>query len=972
MDQINMWKQSLQRGTFNAIYYCVIALAVSTISWDASVLAQGVTLEGLLEGIGKADNRLGSSGSSKKLRLPNGASNTGVQPTEVKVDESSNFELTPRQRLIVRRYCAGEVSDDDDRLVLFDNIFSRMEMDFCRRTGQEIQQFGYNVLVAKSDNQLLGSGAIQDHYVLGEGDQLEISFYGRESGSDAVIVDRQGRAMVRDLPPMVVAGMTFGEFRRKLAASVKDKKIGTEVYLSLGSVKSVSVTIAGEVRKPGQYQMTALSSVFDAVSRAEGIKKTGSLRRLQIFRGDQIFWIDLYDLLLGSGFSQDMTLRDGDRVVVPLIGRTVAIDGIVRRPGIYELSEGVTSITVEAALRLAGGGLRPQGNLVRLITFDKQGQEISQDNAGINQTVRGGDIVLLVRSKDFQSDTVELLGHVRTPGKRSLKTTSTIHDLVGDKNNLKDDPYLLFAILETTDPATRARRNFPINLRRILANEENFALRDGDRLIILGAEDVDFLNSYDVQKILFSKSSGNAQHIQVNDGSQNLKEKLSSVSIKNPNGTKQGNFGTRPISSNNQLTRDIVKNLIDRKLITLTDEQRADLERELAQDKKISCLGLRNLSALVKLAGNRRFRSALQVRVSGTRSGIEDVQPCPRIFNLKPDLLPFVLEHVVAMSGEIRSPGAYPITNATSLSSIIAVAGGLTRDVNLGQLEISRFQSGANIREIVNLTKQPISNENVSPGDVVRVNAVYSDRDSGPVRLRGEFIRPGLYDIRRGERLSDVIARAGGLTPQAYPYGSIFTRESVKEAQKVAFQRAARELRSSLLFAGGGKAASPQAMVALGELTKNIENTEPLGRIVMESDPTVLQVRPEFDTVLEAGDQIYVPKRPNSVLVIGDVLNPGALQFIAGTKVDNYVNQAGGLQQSADEDRMFLVYPNGVAQPVSVSVWNYNPVQVPPGSTIVVPKDPVPLDLFSFAKDITALLSQMAITAASLAVIGNN
>ena len=148
--------------------------------------------------------------------------------------------------------------------------------------------------------------------------------------------------------------------------------------------------------------------------------------------------------------------------------------------------------------------------------------------------------------------------------------------------------------------------------------------------------------------------------------------------------------------------------------------------------------------------------------------------------------------------------------------------------------------------------------------------------------------------------------------------------------------------------------------------------TEALGRVVIEADPTVLQVRPELDSVLEPGDRLFVPKRPNSVLVIGDVLSPGALQFISGSTVDQYIRQAGGFQRSADEDRVFVVYPNGEARPVLLSVWNYTPVQVPPGSTIVIPKDPAPLNLFQIGKEFAQVVSQLAITAASLAVIGRN
>jgi protein involved in polysaccharide export with SLBB domain len=115
-----------------------------------------------------------------------------------------------------------------------------------------------------------------------------------------------------------------------------------------------------------------------------------------------------------------------------------------------------------------------------------------------------------------------------------------------------------------------------------------------------------------------------------------------------------------------------------------------------------------------------------------------------------------------------------------------------------------------------------------------------------------------------------------------------------------------------------------------------------------------------------------MPKRPNFVSVIGDVLNPGAMQFIAGTTADQYIRQAGGFQKSADEDRIFVVYPNGRAEPLAVNVWNFNPIQLPPGSALVVPKDPAPLDLFTLVREGSSLISQLAVTAASLAVIGRN
>ncbi len=114
----------------------------------------------------------------------------------------------------------------------------------------------------------------------------------------------------------------------------------------------------------------------------------------------------------------------------------------------------------------------------------------------------------------------------------------------------------------------------------------------------------------------------------------------------------------------------------------------------------------------------------------------------------------------------------------------------------------------------------------------------------------------------------------------------------------------------------------------------------PAGRVVVEADPTVLRVRPELDVVLEPGDRLFVPRRPHSVLVTGEVFRPGALRFVPGTRVDAYIRQAGGFRRSADRERVFVVYPDGVARRVSVEAWNYNPVHVPPGGRVVVPRTP--------------------------------
>lgn len=518
---------------------------------------------------------------------------------------------------------------------------------------------------------------------------------------------------------------------------------------------------------------------------------------------------------------------------------------------------------------------------------------------------------------------------------------------------------LLFAALETTDPVTRARRLFPVNLQRILAGEQDFKLRDSDTLIVFGNQDIRFLSSDAVQNTILSRER--ADDI---EGAGNA--------LRGGSEAEAGQSET--VAASNLFSRLQITSLGPEAAIGAG--QAAAFEQAI--DVSERCRSLRVLEALVAESRSGRFSNAVRALDGESREVRTEETTCPPTYEAFPDLLPFALEHVAAVNGEVRVPGAYPIIADTPLSHLVAVAGGITIDADLTSLEVSRYSpdplkgEAVTSRKLLDLSDQNMERIRLGPGDVVRFNQVFSDRDTGPVFVSGEIARPGFYQIRRGERLSEIITRAGGLTAQAYPFGAVFTRERVRKAQQVGFRRAARELNTALALAAARRDIDPGGLLALFQLTSELSEAEAVGRVVIEADPTVLQVRPELDTVLEPRDRLVVPKRPNSVLVIGDVLSPGALQFVAGTKVDDYIRQAGGFQRSADEDRIFVVFPNGSAQPVSVSVWNYSPIQVPPGSTIVVPKDPAPLDLFQLTREFAQIVSQLAITAASLAVISDN
>ncbi len=955
-----------------------------TFAGSNGSLAQSLGGEG---GLGTLLEQLQTLQSQGALQSATGGQSGALDTArQLRPGESTTSPLGPRSRLdlireqelirqievarksIVNSYCENGVLPAEGGVARIDSLLSPLEQDYCRRAAEPLLQFGYGIFSGSPVTKTPFAGAIQDDYLLGIGDEIVVTFHGQTQGTFTVRVDREGRVVIGDLPPIPVAGKTFGEMRRALEARVAASMFGTDIFVSLGSVRAISVVVVGEVQQPGVKSLTSQSTVIDALTLASGVKKTGSLRKIQVFRNDSIFWVDVYELLLGIGLSDRLSLIDGDRVVVPTIGSTVAIAGQVKRPAIYEMVEGHSEISISELVALSGGTLRPSGSMFTQISFDPAGRETISDHVSAEGTARDGDVIHVKLSQDVQLNTVELLGHARVQGRRALSTTATLRALVDNAERLKPDPYLLFSILETSDPNTKSRRLFPVNLQSILAGTQDYALRDQDRLIVLGKSDIRYLMSNDVQQVL--QFGLVVQEVEEPGGSQ-----------RRPQTPAPSELGSAVESSGNPVQQVLADLGIGQPTPQTTkpadDDGQEDTENRA--EGRFACRGLQTLATIVSTTRSGRFAHAIRaIGLDGSAAPLVNPLPCPPIFELFPELLPFLLEHVVAVDGEVRIPGAYPLINETPLSSVVAVTGGLTRDADLRNVELTRFTTDAatgatpGVRQVVNLVEQGFENVTIHSGDVIRFNRTFTDRDSGPVLLSGEFVRPGLFDIRRGERLSEVISRAGGLTAQAYPYGAVFTRERVKKAQQAGFQRAARELNSAAVFASAKKGIDPLAVIALQEITKDLNALEAVGRMVIEADPTVLQVRPEFDTVLEPGDRLFIPKRPNSVLVIGDVLNPGALQFISGQKADAYIRQAGGFQQSADQDRVFIVYPNGAAQPVSVSVWNYNPLQVPPGSTIVAPKNPAPLDIFTFAKDISQLISQVAITAGSLAVLSNN
>lgn len=885
---------------------------------------------------------------------------------------------------------------------------------------KELQGFAGRTTVLPFGQQLLaGQGRthaldipVPGDYQIGPGDTVILQLFGKDNRTYSLPVTRDGYLQVPELGPVVVSGLTFEEMSRLVIERIGKQKIGVEVSITMGPLRSIQVFLLGDVKAPGAYTVPALTTLGNALLTAGGVRPNGSLRRIELRRGGKTLTrFDLYDVLLKGETRTDLRLQPSDVIFVPPVGKRVAIEGDVNRPAIYELLNETTAADI---LKLSGG-LLPTANpdaakLYRVLPKNDARQVISVslgDDRASAVRLADGDILNIPASLHAVRGSVELVGAVQRPGVYGWRPGMTLSELLPSASLLPPKAWRSFILVERTDLISGLPRYISSDLTSVLRGEKGLVLHEADRVFVFDRDDLKSMTTGTDKTFRLT----NGQTLVVPAFLQNVRgvvELTGAVRHPGPYRWHEGMTLTDLLPSDAELKPDAWRLLVmveRTNLVTgLHTYRSADLVSALRGQKGFPllegdriyvfdrqdleflsspllqsalrgkapgvCPSLDELAAIVRAEGVDRFRTALTADLP-----VNDKQGCSPIFANHSQLLIATIEYAVSLRGEVRQPGFYLLAKGINLADAIEAAGGFTAVADPSLIELSRStisQGKISVERQIHVIEQATQIQ-LTGGDIILVRKRFNELDNGTVTVAGEVHSPGAYDIRRGERLSEVLLRAGGLTQNAYPYGAIFQRVRVKEAKRAFYQRASIEMQNSLLLmsarqkrtaaASGGDASVFQAMRSLADEMKQVE---PSGRIVVEADPTVLQVRPELDVVLEPGDVIEVPKRPSHVIVMGEVLNPGALQFRSGLRAVDYLRAAGGVAQTGDETRTFMILPNGSAEPLKVSSWNEQPTPIPPGSVIYVPRDPLPLDNTALFQIVLEIAKDVALTAASL------
>ena len=339
----------------------------------------------------------------------------------------------------------------------------------------------------------------------------------------------------------------------------------------------------------------------------------------------------------------------------------------------------------------------------------------------------------------------------------------------------------------------------------------------------------------------------------------------------------------------------------------------------------------------------------------------------------------------VAVLGSVNQQAIYELKPNETLADVLAMAGGFNAVADRSRVALERL-ADRNTGRVAELALPTHLSDPLGSGDLVHVFSVITaslpqEIQYQHVRVEGEVAHPGDYILPPGSHIADALRAAGGMTAFAYPYGTEFSRESVRKQQQINYERALRDLetdmsknQASQRVTSSEELASQNATAsANARLLSRLRQVRPTGRVVLQL-PADAKALP--DLPLEDGDTLNIPNRSSSVGIFGSVFNTGSFVFESGHTTQQYLAQAGGPTRGADKDSIFMLRANGsvISARQGASFWHANTefadAVVQPGDTIFVPEQVNKSTFVQDAKDWTQILYQFGLGLAGIKTLG--
>ena len=731
--------------------------------------------------------------------------------------------------------------------------------EFSESGQSSVEPFGYELFAGAPTTFAPGNEVpVPPDYAIGPGDVVEVQLFGQENAEYSLSINREGLIRFPNVGPINVfeKGTDFLSLKNLLKEKITEHLgEGVQSSISMGALRSIRVFMLGDVRRPGAYVVSSLSTMTNALLVSGGIKGIGSLRDVQLKRqGEVVARLDLYDMLLRGDTTGDARLQPADVIFIPPVGGRVTISGSVLRPATYELAdEGTVGEVV-----LMAGSLSPRG-FGKMVRVERVGPDGLLRVRNIDITtpegssfpILPGDMVSVPSVLERADNVVSLLGHVERPGDYEWREGLTIREILPDVKAFRTKVDVGYGLVRREDPL------------------------DGSVSIL----------SFSPREIL-------------EDGSKSADEVV-----------------LRP--------RDVIM-IFDR---ADPASRRALLEPVLEELRQQNAPG---------------------------RGG-----------------------SLVSVTGMVHFPGTYPLASGMRMLDLLTAGGGLREAAYASGAELTRYRiiegheaevGHVTIGSFAELEEDEEKNLLLQPYDVLNVKPVPAWAERETVEIMGEVLFPGSFSILPGERLADVVRRAGGLTKRGFAEGAVFTRMNLKEKEDRQRERLVVQLEADLAMLSlreESDAADAGGMAR--SLLARLRSTRSIGRLIIDL-PSQLNETSDHELWVRNGDRLFIPRTPYEVSVVGEVQHSGSHIHKKGLSMDDYVSRSGGYAPSADKKRTFVVRADGAVATSVSSGWFSGEGRsgVRPGDVIVVPLDPEHGKLLERFAHVSQIIYQVAIAAAAV------
>ncbi len=735
---------------------------------------------------------------------------------------------------------------------------------------------------------------------------------------------------------IVLRGMTLEQATAAIKSRLARLYKNVSVIVQLRELRTIAITVSGEAVQPGSYTVPAVATALNVLTAAGGPNENGTLRRIEVRRAGKLAGtVDIYQFLTG-GVQPDISLQSGDLIVIPPRQSRVVIQGEVRNPAQFELLD---NETLADALKFAGG-VKSSGvaQSVQINTV-QPGQErilknvdIKSGSGAAKTALYDGDTVDVFSVRATLANLVSVEGAVVQPSDYALSGNMRVADLIERARGVLPEASLNRADLYRWNPDNTTSL-ITVDVEKALANDpkENFTLNKWDRLKIYSREEV------------------------VYTGLRKM--------------TVRGAARKPGVYARSENTR--VADLLLRSGGPAPD---AYLERaELLHQRGDGTFAYEQINLAAAIAGDPKNNVL-----------IED-NDLLAIYNVGE--ANFTPEHVVSVLGEVVAPGIYPRGAGMKLSEVVQLAGGFrpgsggTVRLTHARRSVDANQSSA-ITVAVNFDRRghcaADADRVVEDGDVVTVQGDGAfQNDVRTISIVGAVRSPGpLPIVKKGMRLTEALALAGGLRPEAFAEGAEFYRNPAilaSTGQKTIVQSISAQidaLNASQLkrfeaisavdlakaagsasetggglsaLSSGGAAAQSAAGAAVAQQQLGTKSLTTPARQFRENDltpqgniavnlPDALKKPGGFeDILLEDGDRIIIPETPTTVQVVGAVYHSSGVQFTPAQSMDYYIQHAGGYASDAARNRILIIRRGGGVLPAGKAG------QIRPGDLIFIP-----------------------------------